>query len=148
MNMKLWVGGCVLTIIVLVAVTGKADTLDAQALASQVSSMHPVSADNCGALPPLMVTRDVPAPSSAPLPDAEAAIADALRRPIASPPLAEVARGRRNACILVCDITRPVPNRLLLPPILRTLKEQGIARQDILLLIATGLHRPNEGREL
>lgn len=86
-----------------------------------------------------------PAP---PLPDAEAAIALALRRPIASPPLAELARGRRNACILVCDITRPVPNRLLLPPILRTLEEQGIARRDILLLIATGLHRPNEGPEL
>jgi nickel-dependent lactate racemase len=86
-----------------------------------------------------------PAP---PLPDAEAAIAAALCRPIASPPLAELARGRRNACILVCDITRPVPNRLLLPPILRTLEEQGIARRDIRLLIATGLHRPNEGAEL
>jgi nickel-dependent lactate racemase len=86
-----------------------------------------------------------PAP---PLPDAEAAIAEVLRRPIASRPLANLARGRRNACILVCDITRPVPNRLLLPPILRTLEEQGIARRDILLLIATGLHRPNEGAEL
>src|SRR5712692_7261911 len=84
---------------------------------------------------------------AAPLADPEAAIVDALTRPIGSPPLAEVARGRRNACILVCDITRPVPNRLLLPPILRTLEEQGIARRDILLLIATGLHRPNEGRE-
>ncbi|HLJ97051.1 MAG TPA: nickel-dependent lactate racemase [Gemmataceae bacterium] len=86
-----------------------------------------------------------PAP---PLPDAAAATAAALRQPIGSPPLAAVARGRRDACILVCDITRPVPNRLLLPPILRTLEEQGIARQDILLLIATGLHRPNEGAEL
>jgi nickel-dependent lactate racemase len=35
-----------------------------------------------------------------------------------------------------------------LPPLLRTLEEQGIARRDILLLIATGLHRPNEGAEL
>ena len=86
-----------------------------------------------------------PAP---PIANAEAAIAEALRRPIGTPPLAELARGRRNACILVCDITRPVPNRLLLPPILRTLQEQGIARRDILLLIATGLHRPNEGAEL
>jgi nickel-dependent lactate racemase len=48
----------------------------------------------------------------------------------------------------VCDITRPVPNRLLLPPLLRTLEEQGIPRRDILILIATGLHRPNEGAEL
>jgi nickel-dependent lactate racemase len=58
-----------------------------------------------------------------------------------------VARGRRNACILVCDVTRPVPNRLL-PPLLRTLEEHGIARRDILILVATGLHRPNEGAEL
>ena len=41
-----------------------------------------------------------------------------------------------------------MPNRLILPPLLRTLEEQGIARQDILILIATGLHRPNEGAEL
>src|SRR3954453_9854146 len=31
---------------------------------------------------------------------------------------------------------------------LRILEEQGIARKDILILIATGLHRPNEGAEL
>jgi nickel-dependent lactate racemase len=86
-----------------------------------------------------------PAP---PLADPEAAIAGALAQPIGTVPLAQLARGRKNACILVCDITRPVPNRVLLPPLLRTLEEQGIARRDILLLIATGLHRPNEGAEL
>jgi nickel-dependent lactate racemase len=86
-----------------------------------------------------------PAPA---LEDPEAAIAHALSHPIGSKPLAEVARGRRNACILVCDITRPVPNRLILPPLLRTLEEQGIRREDILVLVATGLHRPNEGAEL
>ena len=85
---------------------------------------------------------------AAPLADPEAAVAEALRRPIGSPPLAEVARGRKNACILICDVTRPVPNRLLLPPILHTLEEQGIARRDILILNATGMHRPNEGAEI
>jgi len=85
---------------------------------------------------------------AAPLADPAAAIAAALGQPIGTPPLAQVARGRRNACILICDITRPVPNRLILPPLLRTLEEQGIRRQDILILIATGLHRPNEGAEL
>jgi nickel-dependent lactate racemase len=85
---------------------------------------------------------------AAPLPDPAAAIARALDEPIGSRPLAEVARGRKNACILVCDITRPVPNRLILPPLLRILEEQGIARKDITILVATGLHRPNEGAEL
>ena len=83
-----------------------------------------------------------------PLADPDAAIAAAIAKPIGCPPLAEIARGRRNACILVCDITRPVPNRQLLPPLLRTLEEQGIARKDITILVATGLHRPNEGAEL
>lgn len=86
-----------------------------------------------------------PAP---PLADPVAAVEEALCHPLGTPPLLELARGRRQACILVCDITRPVPNRLLLPPLLRTLEAAGIARDRILLLIATGLHRPNEGAEL
>src|SRR5262249_40528774 len=85
---------------------------------------------------------------AAPLTDPAGAVERALAHPIGTPPLAEIARGRRNACILICDVTRPVPNRLLLPPLLRTLEEQGIARKDILILNATGLHRPNEGAEL
>jgi nickel-dependent lactate racemase len=86
-----------------------------------------------------------PAP---PLADPQRAIADAIAQPIGSRPLADLARGRRNVCILICDITRPVPNRLILPQILRTLEAQGMQRRDILILIATGLHRPNEGAEL
>jgi len=83
-----------------------------------------------------------------PLADPAAALEQAIRNPIASRPLAEVARGRKNACVVICDITRPVPNRLILPPLLRTLESAGIARRDIVILIATGLHRPNEGEEL
>ncbi len=86
-----------------------------------------------------------PAP---PLPDPAAAVAEALARPIGTRPLADLARGRRNACILVCDVTRPVPNRLILPPLLAILEQQGLRREDILILVATGLHRPNEGAEL
>jgi nickel-dependent lactate racemase len=83
-----------------------------------------------------------------PLANPDEAVVQALQNPIGSRPLAEIARGRKNACVLVCDLTRPVPNRVILPPLLRTLEQQGIARSDILILIATGLHRPNEGREL
>jgi nickel-dependent lactate racemase len=86
--------------------------------------------------------------NAAPIENPDAELARALADPIGTPSLATLARGRRNACILICDITRPVPNKLILPPILRTLEEQGIARKDILILVATGLHRPNEGAEL
>ena len=76
------------------------------------------------------------------------AIEKSLLEPIESPSLRELARGAKDACVVISDITRPVPNKIILPPILRILEQEGIAREDIVLLIATGLHRPNEGEEL
>ena len=86
--------------------------------------------------------RVLEARSAKPLPDSEAALEEALDRPIAAPPLRELARGKSSAAISVCDITRPAPNRLTLPPVLRRLEEAGIPAESITILIATGLHRP------
>ncbi len=83
-----------------------------------------------------------------PLADPSGAIVDALARPTGAPALAELARGRSDACVVISDVTRPVPNAVLLPPILETLQQSGIPRERILILVATGLHRPNEGNEL
>src|SRR5579872_5567892 len=83
-----------------------------------------------------------------PLAEPEKALRNALENPIGAPPLADFARGKRSACILICDITRPVPNEFLLRQILPTLESAGIPRDKILILIATGLHRPNLGDEL
>jgi len=85
---------------------------------------------------------------AAPLPDPAGAIEGALRHPIGTAPLSELARGKRTACVVICDITRPVPNALILPAICRTLEEAGVPRDGITILVATGLHRPNEGAEL
>lgn len=82
------------------------------------------------------------------LADPASAVSEALLRPIGTAPLKEIARGRKNACIVISDITRPVPNKIILPPLLRTLEESGIAARDITILIATGMHRPNLGDEL
>ncbi|MHB8766290.1 MAG: lactate racemase domain-containing protein, partial [Deferrisomatales bacterium] len=79
-----------------------------------------------------------------PVAEPAAALAAALARPIGSPPLAELAAGRRSACVVVSDITRPVPNPVLLPPLLGVLEAAGIPRAAITLLVATGMHRPNE----
>jgi len=78
----------------------------------------------------------------------ETVVRELLKAPNGTPPLAELARGKRTACILICDITRPVPNKLLLPPILETLEAAGVHRAGITILIATGMHRPNLGDEL
>jgi nickel-dependent lactate racemase len=82
------------------------------------------------------------------LSDPAAAIRQAFGHPIGAAPLAELARGRKSACILICDITRPVPNRLFLRPMIETLAAGGIPLDRITVLVATGLHRPNEGDEL
>ena len=82
------------------------------------------------------------------LPDPAAAVRTALMAPVGSRSLGDEARGARSACILICDITRPVPNGLLLPAILRELLAAGLPAEAIRVLVATGLHRPNEGAEL
>ena len=82
------------------------------------------------------------------LPDPPRSLRDALTQPIGTPPLRELARGRRTACIVISDITRPVPNRLILPALLGDIEEAGIDRADITVLVATGIHRPATQEEL
>jgi nickel-dependent lactate racemase len=84
----------------------------------------------------------------APIADPARAIAEVLARPIGAPALVEFARGKRSACILICDVTRPVPNRLFLRPLIAELIAAGVPAGAITVLVATGLHRPNEGAEL
>jgi nickel-dependent lactate racemase len=80
--------------------------------------------------------------------DPATAVARALAEPVGVPALHALARGRRSACILICDITRPVPNGLFLGPLVRGLLDAGVPRAGITVLVATGLHRANEGPEL
>jgi lactate racemase len=80
--------------------------------------------------------------------DPHAAVRDALANPVGARPYEDLVRGRRSACILICDITRPVPNQLFLRPLIEGLLDAGVPAQRITVLVATGLHRPNEGEEL
>ncbi|KFB11430.1 nickel-dependent lactate racemase [Nitratireductor basaltis] len=75
-------------------------------------------------------------------------IEDALKAPVAARPLEEAAKAAKSACILICDITRPVPNHLFLRPIIERLTKSGVPLSGITVLVATGLHRPNLGEEL
>lgn len=73
---------------------------------------------------------------------------ESFQRTASGRPLRELARECKTACILICDITRPVPHGVLLPPLVDELTAGGISPEHILILVATGLHRPNEGAEL
>jgi lactate racemase len=92
--------------------------------------------------------RVLEARSAKPLPDAAGALERGLDEPIASPPLIDCARGKMSAAISVCDITRPAPNRQVLPPVLARLEKAGIPSDRITILIATGLHRPATDGEI
>ena len=83
------------------------------------------------------------------VPDPEAAVQGALTAPLGTPPLAELARGRApgTACVVVSDITRPVPYHRILPPLLQTLLDSGFSRDRILILVATGMHRASSPKE-
>jgi lactate racemase len=80
--------------------------------------------------------------------DAQQSIIDALNQPIDTQPLDQLAQGVKTACIAICDITRPVPNYLFLRPIIERLIQAQIEPKNITVLVATGLHRPNEDQEL
>ena len=74
-------------------------------------------------------------------------IEESLAHPIASDRLSELARGKRNAVLILSDHTRPVPSRLIVPAMLAELRRYnpGI---DVTLLVATGCHRETTRREL
>lgn len=82
------------------------------------------------------------------LPDPTLAVRRSLELAVAAQALSAEAGNCRSACIVICDITRPVPNGLFLPPLIATLIQAGIPADRITILVATGLHRPNEGEEL
>lgn len=75
-------------------------------------------------------------------------VRNALLKPLGCDPLSELATGAQSACILICDITRPVPNHLFLRPLIEILLDAGVPASGITVLVATGLHRPNLGDEL
>jgi nickel-dependent lactate racemase len=88
-------------------------------------------------------TRSAPA-----LDHVTATLSDFLDHPIGCPPLTELATGKHTAAISVCDITRPAPNSVTLPPLLARLHAAGIPVEGITILIATGLHRAATPEEL
>lgn len=69
-------------------------------------------------------------------------VGEALRRGIESPPLRELAAGRRDAVVAVEDITRPARLAEILPHVLRELRAGGIPRDRIRILIGSGGHAP------
>ena len=54
-----------------------------------------------------------------------------IESPVGTPPLSELAKKVKTACIIVSDITRPVPNTTIVPPIIEVLERSGIKSENI-----------------
>ena len=99
-------------------------------------------------LPDQYIVRTLKYKDAPPLSDPRGQLAKVLDKPNGTPPLAEIARGKKDACIVICDITRPVPNEMILRPVLEILEREGIPRDKITILVATGLHRESKPAEI
>lgn len=79
--------------------------------------------------------------------------ADLLLRSVESPvgclSLKEKLKDRRegNVVIVVSDITRPIPYRSFLPALLDCITGEGIGMREIIILVATGMHRASTPEE-
>ncbi len=77
----------------------------------------------------------------------EAIVRASLARPAGSPPLRELAGGKKNVVILSSDHTRPVPSAVIMPLLLEEIRA-GNPGADITILVATGCHRSTTEDEL
>ncbi|HUG56355.1 MAG TPA: nickel-dependent lactate racemase [Candidatus Limnocylindrales bacterium] len=90
-----------------------------------------------------------------PVGDLPAAVRDALRAPLGSPPLRELAAAAVTAAgprpprvvIAVTDLSRACPDDVLVPPMLEELRAGGVAAEDVTVIVAIGLHRPTTPEE-
>ena len=80
--------------------------------------------------------------------DPTAAIVQSLRNPVGSKPLRERVRPTDTVGVVFSDITRPTPNKLILPAVLGELAGAGVPRDRITLFNSTGTHRLNTPEEL
>ena len=87
-------------------------------------------------------------PRGVPASEVGGLVDSALDNPIGSPRHEELAHGAERVAVLVTDKTRATPVKLLLPYVLQRLGRAGVPRDRIVVVVATGLHRPHGYEEL
>lgn len=70
-----------------------------------------------------------------------------LEHPVGTPPFSELCKNRKKACIIICDLTRPMETEKVLPAVIAKLKAAS-PDVDITLLVALGTHRPLSDAEI
>lgn len=80
--------------------------------------------------------------------DERQAVVNALRNPIASPPLHEIVKAGDKVVIIASDITRNARNPVVIPAVIDELKGAGVKPEDMTIVVATGTHRGHSREEL
>lgn len=75
-------------------------------------------------------------------------VEEALEHPIGKPRLEEAVRREDMVALIVDDITRPTPLRLIVPAVLKRLRASGIPDEHVKIILALGTHRPMTGGEI
>ncbi|MHA1793555.1 MAG: nickel-dependent lactate racemase [Promethearchaeota archaeon] len=84
------------------------------------------------------------------------AVKSSIKNPIGAPALREIVKEKCThvkkeeikACIVISDHTRPIPSKYILPPVIEELLDSGLLKENISILVATGLHRKSTMEEL
>ena len=79
--------------------------------------------------------------------DPAAEVRRALAEPIGSQRIKALVSPDDRVVILVSDITRPVPSKVLLPPILAEIKTAGIDDNQVKIVFGLGVHRKQTEKE-
>jgi nickel-dependent lactate racemase len=69
-------------------------------------------------------------------------IKESILNPIGTPKLSEIAKGKKNAVIVVDDMTRTTQASKILPSVFEELGKANITHDNIAILLAIGAHRP------
>ncbi|PUU94454.1 MULTISPECIES: nickel-dependent lactate racemase [Halanaerobium] len=83
------------------------------------------------------------------LADPMSAVENSLKDSIGSAPLAELLQLREinELVIIVNDITRFTPYNYMLPPLLKSIAEAGIKKEQVTFVIATGVHSAHSAEQ-
>ena len=83
------------------------------------------------------------------MPDPLQAVRQSLASPIGTPSLRQLVDAKlpQTVAITISDITRPVPNEVLLLSVLDVLNQAGVGDYRIVIIVATGMHRPSTPAE-
>ena len=74
-------------------------------------------------------------------------VEEALMNPIGSERLSKLSEGKKKVVLICSDHTRPVPSKVIVPPMLREIRK-GNPDAEVTIVISTGCHRATTREEL